>query len=644
MTRSYQQAVVVMFVRAGLTSRVLRGDGDAPVSAFFGRPKKKKPKEKFKCYIPFMWPACVALGVGTVVLAGGTALAVTGYFAHDFGNDTMLNSSLVAGWPAPEDRDTRHSLSYLIYVGPITMGFGCITIVIACVVVCETRDKMLRIMAENKRRGRKTRTKPDFYDLVIKNFKRRAYPRVGAKVPTGEPANVTEKSNPPAETPAAAAGSRKEGTDRKRRRSLFQLLNVIRRASVRSTKSDYVHIMGALRQIPQQIFSIDMDTSRETSLLPVIRAQNSLRRQNGSPGRLSGRRSICLEDLPLPVKYPSASCLPDLLKLREDKLEMLFPDMHMWLRSPQPIRIRPPTARLTPQPRATVLYENERKDHVDSCEVTIHAANGSRETTPSRLLLPERCPGNVFGIQNRSFEGEHVALTNTPQQIPQYGSTSPYSDSQLQRPTALEFKDRPLTSPPTSENRSGDQAREYSPSPSLKVIQRRRGSRVLVRQSPVVQICDQETLEKRPSTTQGCPPPQRLPVPTQRLPSPRRVSLPIHPDPHARAEDTRTQQQRPGTVQNPRPSRREKSAPANARQPHRKDTAGHRRSRLRERPKTTEAVVSLDIPPGRTSHSRERAVTSTSSSAKSKSIPKSLDWVVDISGSRVVYDQKDTAA
>jgi len=65
----------------------------------------------------------------------------------------------------------------LAYAGPIVMSFGCFAVVFACVVVCETRDRVLETMEDRVRRGLPARPpggiRADFYALVVEVRKRR---------------------------------------------------------------------------------------------------------------------------------------------------------------------------------------------------------------------------------------------------------------------------------------------------------------------------------------------------------------------------------------------------------------------------------------------------------------------------------------
>ena len=121
----------------------------------------------------------------------------------------------------------------MAYIGPVFMGVGCFVIVVACVVVCETRDRMIKLMEERdkEKRAKKARViKPNFYDLIIGQVRR-------------ERATSTVTS----------AVDEKE----KRRQKLKEFL--MRPGSAKSVKSEYSCIRKALKAIPTDIFTIDVE-------------------------------------------------------------------------------------------------------------------------------------------------------------------------------------------------------------------------------------------------------------------------------------------------------------------------------------------------------------------------------------------------
>ena len=370
-----------MFARAGISSRAFRGEH---TGGFFGRPKKKKKeKRKFRCYVPFMWSTCVALWGGFSVLCGGTAMCITGYYAANFTSIQVSNQTHT--WS--EVDPIPYALMWnMTYVGPVLMGFGCFAMVIACVVVCETRDKMLRIMENDEKLGKKTTTKPDFYDLVIKKFKKEPV------VPIAVLKHVATK-----QTEATGV----DFVPPPRRKSIFNML--LRRSSIKSiksTKSEFAHIGSALRNIPMEIFAIDVDQKTKTSLLPI-----SLTLGVDICGmRLPVPNQSLDSDLYLAPKYPSASCIVDLLKLNEEKLTALFPDMDAWLAEVQPLSRkwrRMTRDKLVPfSPKDATHSESRDADDSDSdslCSVTVHVQPAKEKPQSNLLDVPARTnDGNIF--------------------------------------------------------------------------------------------------------------------------------------------------------------------------------------------------------------------------------------------------------
>ena len=146
--------------RGGLTGRVHKTESIRIQKRAFGVPKRSGD---CRCFIPFMWSSCVSILVGTMVLLGGTAMCVSGYYAGYFSR-TQLGMN---GTEPVYRRDERahYHIKNLTFAGPVFMGIGCFVIVVACVVVCETRDKLLKERADAERM--QSQNKPNFYDMMI---------------------------------------------------------------------------------------------------------------------------------------------------------------------------------------------------------------------------------------------------------------------------------------------------------------------------------------------------------------------------------------------------------------------------------------------------------------------------------------------
>ena len=89
--------------------------------------------------------------VGLLLIGGGVAICTAGYYLTystgnitDYSEITQLLSSVDNG------TSTNIETKLLIYFGPILMSFGVFSIVISCVIVCETRDAIIHIMETEK--------------------------------------------------------------------------------------------------------------------------------------------------------------------------------------------------------------------------------------------------------------------------------------------------------------------------------------------------------------------------------------------------------------------------------------------------------------------------------------------------------------
>ena len=152
-------------------------------------------------YVPFIWQALLACFVGMAIITLGVCLCILGYEAdREIGNSSkeknflsmraddvlknkidhqfLKNSNLEVGagknnsnhkkniflLDSYKSNNTGHleAVRYLIYVGPIIMSFGSFAIVFACVIVCETRDRVLDLLEK--------RTK-QLENMIVKDLK-----------------------------------------------------------------------------------------------------------------------------------------------------------------------------------------------------------------------------------------------------------------------------------------------------------------------------------------------------------------------------------------------------------------------------------------------------------------------------------------
>lgn len=129
-----------------------------------------------------MWQALVLALVGTLLIIGGIVMCTFGYLADnaviptppsDLEGSTTEEGVVTVGALTTVEQYPyySHCVRYLIYVGPVLMGSGCFLVVVASVVVCETRDKILDILERQKQSpvnvSQQTKPKPDFFRLVV---------------------------------------------------------------------------------------------------------------------------------------------------------------------------------------------------------------------------------------------------------------------------------------------------------------------------------------------------------------------------------------------------------------------------------------------------------------------------------------------
>src|SRR6218665_2561012 len=132
--------------------RIIRNRADSSLQPVSSNTVERKRKGRYyRCFVPFMWPALLMTLVGLLLIGGGVAICTAGYYLTystgnitDYSEITQLLSSVDNG------TSTNIETKLLIYFGPILMSFGVFSIVISCVIVCETRDAIIHIMETEK--------------------------------------------------------------------------------------------------------------------------------------------------------------------------------------------------------------------------------------------------------------------------------------------------------------------------------------------------------------------------------------------------------------------------------------------------------------------------------------------------------------
>ena len=229
--------------RAGLIAHVVNRKFIRP-SVFTKNGKTIDPARRLRFFMPFMWGTCIGVFVGAIILAGGAAMSTVGYYADHYATTNTTNGTHITA--SSKNRSMYYHLTNLTFVGPIFMGIGCFVIVVACVVVLETRDKMVKDLLNNL--AKPVPKKHTFYDKIIHQMKHSETQALNDSLSNGfdnSGFELGEEANSGALSP----------TD--------QRVRLGPRYSNRSVKS-------ALKRIPMDIFAINIDNDPEIpSLLPV---------------------------------------------------------------------------------------------------------------------------------------------------------------------------------------------------------------------------------------------------------------------------------------------------------------------------------------------------------------------------------------
>ena len=112
-------------------------------------------KESF--YVPFMWTTCATCCLGVIFFTGGLVMIFIGYMAKDI-PETFVSDPTLQG-----------IFRRMCYIGAPLMALGAFTMILSCVVVCETREKVLDL--EKSERLQVMKAGPNFYDLILKELR-----------------------------------------------------------------------------------------------------------------------------------------------------------------------------------------------------------------------------------------------------------------------------------------------------------------------------------------------------------------------------------------------------------------------------------------------------------------------------------------
>ena len=233
-------------------------------------------------------------------------MCVVGYYAEYFATTkTVFNTT--NGTEVFISRDTRMQfhIKNLTFVGPIFMGIGAFIIVVACVVVFETRDKVLDIMEEQKRTAAKKR--PDFYDLIVAQMKKKEEDILRGGVDN----HAFEGVEAEAESEAT--------------KQSCSPLRLHHRAKSPNLVSTSGAIGLALRNISSRIFTIDIGSHNTLLPVPALQCESKITGSPVSPIIIRPRPQYGKPA----EKYPSVSCIHDIMKARDPKKQT--ERRHSWL-------------------------------------------------------------------------------------------------------------------------------------------------------------------------------------------------------------------------------------------------------------------------------------------------------------------------
>ena len=101
-------------------------------------------------------------------------MSFMGYYAEYFASSG--ETALIPSYNGTEEylhinSALKFHISNFRYIGPLFMGLGTFLAIVACVIVLETRDKVLEMMEEKQ--WKKYKKKADFYDLIVLEMKRK---------------------------------------------------------------------------------------------------------------------------------------------------------------------------------------------------------------------------------------------------------------------------------------------------------------------------------------------------------------------------------------------------------------------------------------------------------------------------------------
>ncbi|CAD5121692.1 unnamed protein product [Dimorphilus gyrociliatus] len=176
-----------MFV--GARAVVSRSKAEPPspnshVSTKFFR-NRKEEEEKCHCYCPCVWGVFFAILVGLFMMGAGAIMCSADEISDVL---NVINSTI-----SERDKVLLVKFNKIRIAGSVAIGTGIFVCVVAIVVVCDIREKKLYIRIEEEKREKEKIKRPDMYDVVINEFRRKKSRSIGERSPSTSSGGVFEK-------------------------------------------------------------------------------------------------------------------------------------------------------------------------------------------------------------------------------------------------------------------------------------------------------------------------------------------------------------------------------------------------------------------------------------------------------------------
>lgn len=410
--------------------------GDAKKKKKQGRRGPIVPKHVFQFSdlrrTPYCFRTFFVTFLGFVVVAGGIVMTIIGYKpsilipAYRSSNETVNNTETYETSAVPSVLGSPGPLRVLVYIGPIIMGLGVFSMMVAVVLFCEIKDRYFNnILPKTHPTARK---KDKIYDKIINEF-RKNYFR-GIEVPLKPPVRRRSKGR------FSFSLSRSGSLASFGRRLSHDFQKKFRRPSrdIQTEKITTKQKRSTIRKV------LVTDSWMKTSSLPNIRHKDSVNSIN---------ETECQEHKS--PDRPSKSCGPTLEKLqavRDANGVINF----AYRESPpdKTVRVKPPLT------KHASLDTSNRNTHVTTVIVHRESTNDTEDNSGKRSYLPELTTSSERAL-NHSFcdeSTESVILIDRDisLEIPNNEYTQPYtcipshrSFSRLPSVVSLEGNDKTCT-------------------------------------------------------------------------------------------------------------------------------------------------------------------------------------------------------